>query len=140
MLVSKEEKIAEAVKRLQCLNYFRPSIQCLIRSGKVMVNSSPVGAHFYVDDYNEFIADKVKAFEKEYNTLVYAVIHTYSNIGETFEMLYVSDKKNEWIYEMNDLQDGFPYAYVYNVTEPYFSKIGGIGIAKTIGGGIRRTA
>lgn len=78
---------------------------------------------------NEFeLIDEVNNFEKEHNTFVYHIIQTYTNFGECYSMLYVSNNQDEWVGDYDDLKNNECYAYVWNKSDHICSEIGLIGI------------
>ena len=80
----------------------------------------------------------VEKFEQENEALVYHVIHQFTNIGELFNLLYVSKYTEEWEADMDDIGIGEVLAYVVNKDMPDCSEFGTIGI-EPINGGVRRT-
>ena len=70
---------------------------------------------------------KMKAIEKKYGCLVYAVTHEFTPFGECYDFLIVSDSPDEWDDLMND--DGnrhCAYAYVWNKDDEWCSEFGDI--------------
>lgn len=61
MNISREDKVAEAVKRMKKLKYYADSIRLFQKDGLLMVNERPFGAHFFVSGE---VAEKIKEFEK----------------------------------------------------------------------------
>ena len=76
-------------------------------------------------------------FEKEYDALVYHVIHTFTEFGELYNFLYVSDHEEEWEMENADIKDGYTFVYVWNKTDDYCSEFGGIAVKERFGGLVR---
>ena len=137
MNVSIEEKKAEAVKRMKAIGIFPETIKQFEKQGLVSISEPPVGAFFWTDEQET--AD-VKAFEEEYNCLVYCIIRSYTAFGKLDSYLYVSDNKEEWEWDWYDLKDNLAVAYVKNHDVPEFSEFGTIGFEKTIAAGLKRTA
>ena len=79
----------------------------------------------------------VKRFEEKYNAVVYHVIHNYTEFGELYSLLYVSQHENEWDYDKDDIRDNIALCYVVNKDEENFSEFGSIGIKPQFGGVIR---
>jgi primosomal protein N' len=88
---------------------------------------------------SETIISLVEDFEAEYDALVYLVVRSYTEMGVLDSYFYVSDHKEEWDMDYDDLSDGYAMVYVYNQDEPAFSEFGSIGWREA-GGGIVRTA
>lgn len=94
---------------------------------------------FWIDQEPEIYA-KMKAIEKKYSCLVYAVTHEFTPFGECYSFLIVSDYPEEWDDLMND--DGnrhCAYAYVWNKDDDWCSEFGSVTV-QSFGGGIRRIA
>ena len=49
-MIPVEEKKQEAIRRMKKLGYFGQSINAFRRSGYVMINEPPYGAHYYTHD------------------------------------------------------------------------------------------
>jgi hypothetical protein len=82
--------------------------------------------------------EMVKEFEKKYSAMVYHVIKNNTELGKLLSFLYVSDEKESWDADIEDLKNGFSFAYVRNLNEDLFSEFGGIGV-KPANGGVDRT-
>ena len=132
---------AEAIERMRILNYFKQSINEFVRADRVMLNELPFGAHFYIDNEKDGqIKRMIDGFEQQYTALVYAVTHTFFEFGECYEFFFVSNYPEEWEYEREEMTDGYAMVYVYNHSVEWCSEFGTIAFAKTMAGGIRRTA
>ncbi len=135
----REKQKAEAINRMTIVDYFKPSINEFKRSGKVMLNEFPMGAHFYIDEEKDgLIKQKIDAFEAENHAIVYAVTHTLAEFGECYEFFFVSDYPEEWDCEKDELKDGYQFVWVYNHSVPWCSEFGSISFRQTIAGGLRR--
>ena len=133
------EKKAEAIRRMKKLDYFSQSINAFRRSGYVMINEPPFGAHYYTHD-DERLQQAIKEFEEENNALVYAVVRAFTSLGVMDSLLYVEDYREEWEYFDADVDYGTVMSYTINYDMPDCSEFGSIGFAKTIAGGLQRTA
>jgi hypothetical protein len=133
--VSKENKKVEAIKRMEMLGLFKPCIKAFTKYDELQL-TEPNGGLYEFSDNAELNA-KIKEFEEEYDALVYHVIHTYTQFGELYNFLYVSDYEEEWEYDNTDIADGYVVAYVWNKTDEYLSEIGGIVVRERFGGLVR---
>lgn len=133
-----QKKLNEAISRMRKLGYFDLSIKEFVKYGRVMINEPPVGCHYYADDDVQ-LQMAIEKFEREHRALVYAVIRSWTNIGDMDSLLYVSDYPEDWRYDRQDLDQGFTVAYVINWTYPDCSELGSIGFRKTGAGGLLRT-
>ena len=133
MNITKEQKKQEALERMKLLSLYPNIIREFEKDG--IVNMSENGGYLYWldDEQREYVSD----FEAEYNTLVYHVIHNYTEVGEMLTFLYVSDDEEEWGYDRDDLKAGYACAYVKNLDEDAFSEFGSVGIKPELGGLIR---
>ena len=92
---------------------------------------------FWAHQEPELMA-KIKEFETQYNVLVYAVTHEYTNFGECYDFLYIPDYKSDWKYMLMPQKTMFYVsAYVWNKSDDMCSEFGTIGI-RSFGGGIKR--
>ena len=90
-----------------------------------------------IDDTEVDLLDAINEFETNYNAYVYHIIYTSSAFGNLFSMLYVSNNKEEWQSDREDLENKQLFAYVWNRTYTECSEIGSIGIENVQG--LRRT-
>lgn len=129
------DKKSEAIKRMEALN-LHPNVIDDFKEGVVNCSEYGMGILYWLDEERKAL---VKQFETEHNALVYHCIFDRTGFGDCLSMLYVSDYEDEWELDNDDLREGYPLAYVYNMTDPLCSEFGSIGI-EPINGGIRRTA
>lgn len=128
------DKKEEAIKRMEMVNLDRRCINAF-KSGNVW-KSEAMGSLF---ELNEKEKEMVKEFEDEYKGLVYHIIYSETEFGTLYAMLYVSNHPEEWEMDNEDLKEGYPIAYVENISDPYSSEFGSIGI-RPANGGLVRTA
>lgn len=134
MKTTLDAKIDEAVERMRLLGLSKYAINDFKREQKINF-SEGIGALYWVDNdnYGQFVKD----FEEQYNAIVYHCIHTQTSFGDLLAMLYISDNPEEWSFDKNDIKDGYPIAYVKNITDDYCSEFGSIGITPMFGGLMR---
>ena len=138
MKINLKDKKAEAVNRMKyLLKIFPETIHQFDEDGLVSISEQPFGAFYWADDETKkIIAD----FENEYNALVYLGVRTYfKELGKMDSFFYVSDERDEWEFERQDLIDNQSIAYVYNYNYPELSEISAIGFKKTSAAGLLRT-
>ena len=136
-----EEKKTEAIKRMRILGLFEPCIRAFDKRDEVQFSEVTGGLYEFSAD--EELTREVREFEREYDALVYHVIHSFMSFGpndtmEMYSFLYVSDQKDEWSYENADIKDSYVFVYVWNKTAPYCSEFGTIRVAPRFGGLIRK--
>ena len=144
-LATSEEMKEEAIRRMKKLRYYKPSIQLFEKEGVVMLNEPPMYAHYILDESNspeayEELKPVMDMLQRDNEHLVYAVIMSFSNLGKTYEFLYVEKYKEEWAYFDDDLEYGTTLVYCYNSTHPDCSEYGSIGIRLSPAAGLMRTA
>lgn len=136
-----EEQKTEALERMKTLKIMGNVCNDFRQSGRVYYserqNAIFDGVLYWLDNEEEYIKIK-NDFEKEYGALVYHAQLTHTNLGDLLAFLYVSKTKREWKDDNALLKQGEAYAYVYNLSDPYSSEIGLIGVAPK-NGGVTRT-
>lgn len=141
MGISREDKKIEAIKRMKKMGVFDETITQFEEDNLVSISEpqkmfcGTIGALYWLDDDQKRI---VKAFEEEYNALVYLVVRSYTNIGVMDSMFYVSNHKEEWEMDNEDLDNNYACVYVINHDMPDCSEFGTISW-KEASGGILRT-
>ena len=135
--ITRKDKKDEAIKRMIVLGLFQPCIRAFEKYDEVQL-TEPYGGLYEFSDDSELKA-KVKEFEEEYDALVYHVIHTYTQFGELYNFLYVSDYKEEWELDRADVRAGYAIAYVWNKSDEWCSEMGSIAV-REFGGGLIRIA
>lgn len=125
-----EEQVAEAVKRLRMLFADDSIADAFEKHGTVYLCDHPDGHPIPMPME---MMDDIRLFEKEHGSLVYLLIAD----SWSFSYLYVSQYKEEWEPDVNDLGEGYPVAYVENLTDPECSEFGSIHIVRNGDGFIR---
>lgn len=133
-MITRKEMRNEAIKRMKVLGMNQKAIDELKRRDRIAVS---IAGHLTFTIKDE-IRDKIKKFEQKYNAYVYHCIYCETEFGILYSLLYVDTYEDEWKYDLEDLKEGFPMAYVINETIPYMSERGSIGI-KPLLGTLRRT-
>lgn len=131
--MTREKMKKEAVKRMKMLRILPQTIK-EFETDDVVNESEGIGALYWL---NEDEKEMVKEFEKEFGGVVYHVIHSFTEFGELYALLYVSQYEEEWECDNESLKEGFPLAYVVNKSHPYCSEFGSIGVRPSIGGLVR---
>lgn len=129
----KNKQKQEAIERMRMLKLSDNVIKEFEKEG--IVNMSENGGFLYWLDSDQ--QEMVANFEAEHNAIVYHVIHSYTQFGEMYALLYVSDDEDEWDYDKDDIKCGCAIAYVKNVTDDMCSEFGSIGIRAQFGGLVR---
>ncbi len=125
-----------AISAMKSLDIYKPYIKKFEKDGTVTLFERFGG--YYIDEDNEQeLLKKIREFEAEYGSIVYAVTHTMTEFGELYEFLCISKYEEEWEDTLADIKDGYAFSYVWNKTDDYCSEFGTI-IVNSIGGGIAR--
>lgn len=127
-------KKTEAIQRMKMLKLHSNAIKEFEEEGKLYLSEN--GGFLYGLDADQ--QQSVLAFEKTYSTLVYHVLHNFVGGDEHLAFLFVSDHEEEWEQDKEDLQQGYPFVYIKNVSADWCSEFGSIGIKPCIGG-LKRT-
>ncbi|MGN0761727.1 MAG: hypothetical protein ACI4MV_07300 [Christensenellales bacterium] len=137
MNITIAQKKQKAIELMNKLDIYKPYIKGFRENNKVCFFENFGG--FWAEQEPELMT-KIKEFEKQHNCLVYAVTHEYTDFGECYDFLYISDYIEDW-YEMLYPQGNMYYvgAYVWNKTVDWCSEFGTICI-QSFGGGIKRVA
>lgn len=133
--MTREEKKTEAIERMKQWGIFPETIKQFEKDDLISESLPPVGACFWLNGEQ---LQRVREFEEKHNALVYFVIHSYTNIGELENYLYVSDYPEEWEMDRDDIKAGQQFVYVHNYDMPDCSEFGSIGIERTPAAGLRR--
>ena len=135
MNITMQQKKNKAIQIMHKLDIYAPYIRGFREENQVCFFESFGG--FWAYQEPELMA-KIKEFETQYNVLVYAVTHEYTNFGECYDFLYISDYKSDWKYMLMPQKTMFYVsAYVWNKSDDMCSEFGTIGI-RSFGGGIKR--
>lgn len=137
MNTTKEQRKEFAIKILKQLDIYEPYIQGFQNDDNVCFFERYSG--FWVYQEPEVEA-KMKEIEKKYNCTVYAITHEFTEFGECYSFLIITDDPEEWdevIYSSGKQHTVF--AYVWNKDDEWCSELGDITV-QSFGGGIRRVA
>ena len=92
------------------------------------------------NDQEHDLYEKMKAIENDHKCKVYAVTHEYTEYGELYDFLIVTDYPEEWetlVYSQGNRHTAF--AYVWNKDDDWCSEFGSVNV-QSFGGGIKRIA
>jgi hypothetical protein len=135
MNITRENKKLKAIELLKTLGIYAPYIEGFKENNEVCYFEYFGG---YWASQNQELSLKIKEIEEKYNCIVYAITHDYTDFGECYSFLIITDYKEEWNYSLEKTENGFyAFAYVWNKDDDYCSEFGTIAI-KSFGGGIKR--
>ena len=124
--ISAEEKKAEALACMKSLGLFLDAWE-FEETGEIRLFMSNANLLLYVEGND---LEHVRAFERQYDCLVYAVIRSFTTDGIMDNFLFVSDYPEEWADDRRLLTEGEATAYVLNHDAPDCSEVGSIGIKR----------
>ena len=136
-----EERKIKALDIMKKLDIYKPYIKGFEKENEVCYFERFAGFWAWQD---EDLMAKVNEIESKYNCTVYAITHEFTEFGECYDFLLVTDYKEEW----NNLLECYcgyadknntfyAFSYVWNKDDDYCSEFGTIAI-QSFGGGIRR--
>lgn len=134
MNISINEKKAEAIKRMKMMHLIPDAIKQFKDEDQIMVSEPPFGGLYWIEDE---LQSRIKEFEEKNNALVYLVVRAFTSFGKMDSLLFVSDYKEDWELENDNINDGIVFSYTINYDMPGCSEMGSIGY-RSIGGGIVR--
>ena len=136
MNITLEEKKLKAIELMTKLDIYKPYIKGFKEENEVYYFEEFAG--FWAFQEPELVK-KIKEIEQKHNCLVYAVTHEFTEFGECYDLLLVSDYKEEWDYELEKISPNTysAFAYVWNKDDEWCSEFGSIGI-QSFGGGVKR--
>ena len=134
--MTQKEKAIECMKKL---DIYEPYIMAFEQKG-ILTMFERFGG-YYIDKYNEpELLEKIKEFQEESGSLVYAVTHERFEFGECYSFLCVSSYEEDWEYTLEKEDDkSYVWSFVWNKDCEDCSEYGTIGV-RSFGGGIARFA
>ena len=125
-----------ALSAMKSLDIYAPYIKKFEKDGTVTLFER-FGGYYIEEDNEPELLKKIREFEAEYGSIVYAVTHTFTQFGELYEFLCISKYEEEWDYTLDETKRGYAFSYVWNKTDEWCSEFGTIAV-KSFGGGIAR--
>ena len=125
----------KAIELMKQMDIYKPYIKGFQEKGMVCFFERFGG--YWVDQEPE-LYEKMKAIEKKYNCLVYAVTHEWFEFGECYSLLIVTAYPEEWatLVQSNGNKH-VAFAYVWNKDDDECSEFGSV-MVQSFGGGIKR--
>ena len=137
MNTTKEQRQKKAIEIMKQLDIYKPYIKGFKENEQVCFYENFGG--FWVYQEPEIEA-KMREIEKSYNCTVYAITHEFTEFGELYDFLIITDYLQEWDNMFNSRGNRHTvFAYVWNKGDEWCSEFGSITV-QSFGGGIRRIA
>ena len=129
----------KAIECLQQLDIYKPYIKAF-KDKCIVTLFERFGGYYITEDQEPELLNKIKEFEKETGSLVYAVTHELFQFGECYSFLCVSSYEEDWdlTLETNGYTS-YVWSYVWNKSDDWCSEYGTIAV-KSFGGGIARVS
>lgn len=135
MNTTAQERKSKAIELLKQLDIYTPFIEGYEENNQVCFYENFGGFWIYQEPE---IEAKMKEIEKKYNCTVYAVTHEYTDFGECYDFLIVTDYPEEWSTLLTGKQNEYyAFAYVWNKTDEWCSELGTVAL-QSLFGGIKR--
>ena len=136
------DKKKEALNRMKKLGLMKEVIKAFEKGGdnslyySERINKMMPAVMYWVDNKPKYM-EIVKEFEKKYNALVYHAILTHFEFGDLLDLLYVSNDRDEWEMDNEDIVDGYVIVNSVNVDvndSKLDEEIGTIAVRPVMGG------
>ena len=124
----------EAIRRLRKIGVMNGVVENF-KNDKLMMSES-AGILYDLNDGAKAAIEKMKEYSAD--ALPYHLIHSFTEFGELYTVLFVSSNRDDWPSDGPD-REGYVFSYVYNATDPSFSDYGDI-VIQGANGGVVRTA
>lgn len=136
MNTTREQKKQKALEIMKKMDIFKPYIKGFKDEDLVCFFERCCGYWAYQEPA---LMDRIKEIEQRFDCLVYAVTHEYTEFGELWDLLIISDYEEDWddIVIKVDTNKFYAFASVWNVSHDTLSEFGFIGV-QSFGGGIAR--
>ena len=125
-----------AISAMKTLDIYKPYIKEFEKNGTVTLFER-FGGYYIDEDSEPELLKKIREFEAEYGSLVYAVTHELFWFGECYSFLVVSKYEEEWEETLEEVKEGYAFSYVWNKDDEWCSEFGTISVA-SFGEGIAR--
>lgn len=128
-----EERKNKAVEILNNLDIYKPYIKGFKDNNEVCYFEKFAGFWTWQD---EQLQNKIKEIETKYNCTVYAVTHELTEFGELYDLLVITNDKDDWQELVTSYNQNIYYAlaYVWNKDDELCSEFGDILIQSALGG------
>ena len=137
MATTKLERKNKAIEIMAKMDIYKPYIKGFQEKDHVCFFEYYAGFWAYQEPE---LQKKIEEIESQYNCTVYAITHEYTEFGECYSLLLVTNYKSEWkTLVTTEGNTHYAFAYVWNKDDNWCSEFGTIGI-RSFGGGITRVA
>lgn len=136
-MFTREQMKERAVRNLKELNCF-PAYKEKFRRSNVVTMYEGYGGYYVDETQNSELLPIIEDIEKQYNGMIYAVIHNIMEFGDCYTFLWQTSYEEDDAYSVQTEGNvHYTFAYVYNKDCPDWSEFGTVGIISRFGGLIR---
>ena len=137
MATTKTERKNKAIEILNKMDIYTPYVKGFTEEDNVCFFERFAGFWAYQEPV---LMEKLREIENEYSCTVYAITHEYTDFGECYSFLIVTNYKSEWKNLVcTEGNTHYAFAYVWNKDCDYCSEFGTVGV-RSFGGGITRVS
>lgn len=133
--MDRELQKREAIERLKILCFDDIFVDIFSRGTRNLFSID----NGYLDFFGSNWEKRIKAVEEKYKVLVYHVMRSDTSFGKLLILLVVSDCKEDWKLEREQVKAFKPLAYVINLDDEACSEFGSV-LVKPQNGGLVRIA
>ena len=128
----KNKQKAKAVEIMKRMDIYKPYIEGFEKEDKVCFFEQFGGYWVYQEPE---IEAKMKELEEQYGCTVYAITHEFTQFGECYSFLIVTNYKHEWKTLLRSNKNKHTaFAYVWNKSDDWSSEFGSVALQNGLGG------
>ena len=132
MNTTREQKKEIAIGIMKKMDIYKPYIKAFEENDNVCFFERYAGFYAYQEPE---VQKKIEEIEAEFKCVVYAITHEFTEFGECYSFLIVTDYKSEWkTLVESEGNMHYAFSYVWNRDCEYCSEFGTIGVRNMFGG------
>ena len=132
MNTTRQQKKEIAIGIMEKMDIYKPYIKAFEENDNVCFFERYAGFYAYQEPE---VQKKIEEIEAEFKCVVYAITHEFTEFGECYSFLIVTDYKSEWkTLVESEGNMHYAFSYVWNRDCEYCSEFGTIGVRNMFGG------
>ena len=132
MNTTRQQKKEIAIEIMKKMDIYKPYIKAFEENDNVCFFERYAGFYAYQEPE---VQKKIEEIEAEFKCVVYAITHEFTEFGECYSFLIVTDYKSEWkTLVESEGNMHYAFSYVWNRDCEYCSEFGTIGVRNMFGG------
>ena len=132
MNTTRQQKKEIAIEIMKKMDIYKPYIKAFEENDNVCFFERYAGFYAYQEPE---VQKKIEEIEAEFECVVYAITHEFTEFGECYSFLIVTDYKSEWkTLVESEGNMHYAFSYVWNRDCEYCSEFGTIGVRNMFGG------